>query len=111
MNQNDEMAELLEIFLEEARDLLDAISSTIQLWSTDLNNKSCFSDLKRDLHTLKGGARMVSQPQLSALAHELESLCESLLSQNTPVDRNTYDLVCMGQDRMIAIIEALSKKE
>jgi len=80
MSQNDEVEELLNIFLEEAKDLLDAIAVTLQLWSSDLNNKSCFSDLKRDLHTLKGGARMVNQPQLSALAHELESLCEALLA-------------------------------
>ena len=75
MNTNDENESLLKIFLEEAKDLLDAISATLQTWSTDLNNKSCFADLKRDLHTLKGGARMVNQAELSALAHETESFC------------------------------------
>ncbi len=111
MNQENESEELLKIFLEEARDLLDALSATLQQWSTDLNNKTSFSNLKRDLHTLKGGARMVSQSKLSMLAHELETFCESLLTGNVTADKNSYDLVCKGQDRMNVIVEALSKKE
>ncbi len=102
---------LLNIFLEEARDLLDALALTIQKWSTDLQDKSIFADLKRDLHTLKGGARMVNQPQLSALAHELESFCALMLEGNIGVNREAYDLICKGQDRMNAIIEALVKKQ
>ncbi len=108
MSQNSEEEELLKIFLEEAKDLLDSIALTLQQWSTDLSNKAYFSDLKRDLHTLKGGARMVNQPNLSAIAHELESLCEALLSGKIPADKSTYDLICAGQDRMNLFIEALA---
>ncbi len=111
MSQGNETDELLKIFLEEAKDLLNALASTIQTWSLDLNNKSAFADLKRDLHTLKGGARMVGQSALATLAHELESLCEALISGVMSADRNAYDLVCAGQDRMNLIIEALAKKE
>ncbi len=111
MSEEDDNQELLDIFLEEAGDLLDAISSAVQVWSADLTNKAPFADLKRDLHTLKGGARMVNQPPLSALAHELESLCEIFLAEDAVADRSTYDLVCAGQDRMVQIIEALAKKE
>lgn len=108
MSANDENEALLKIFLEEAKDLLDAISATLQVWAKDLNNKSCFSDLKRDLHTLKGGARMVNQPALSALAHETESFCISLLDGNVPADRQAYEKVCANQDNMVHIVEGLS---
>lgn len=103
--------ELLDIFLEEATDLLNQISITIENWSTDLNNKALFADLKRDLHTLKGSARMVNQSDLSALAHELESFCEFLLSGFVETNKNAYDLICKGQDRMHIIVENLRKKE
>lgn len=109
MNTNNENESLLKIFLEEAKDLLDAISTTLQAWSKDFNNKSCFADLKRDLHTLKGGARMVNQAELSALAHETESFCESLLSGSIPADRQAYEKVCANQDRMVQILEGLSE--
>lgn len=108
MSTNDENDALLKIFLEEAKDLLDAISATLQIWAKDLNNKSCFSDLKRDLHTLKGGARMVNQPALSALAHETESFCISLLDGSIPADRQAYEKVCTNQDNMVHILEELS---
>ncbi|HEV2524343.1 MAG TPA: Hpt domain-containing protein, partial [Gammaproteobacteria bacterium] len=107
MNANDENESLLNIFLEEAKDLLDAISATLQVWSKDLNNKSCFADLKRDLHTLKGGARMVNQPALSSLAHETESFCESLFAGRIPADRQAYEKVCASQDQMLHIVEGL----
>lgn len=110
MNTNDENEALLKIFLEEAKDLLDAISTTLQAWSKDFNNKSCFADLKRDLHTLKGGARMVNQSELSALAHETESFCESLLSGSISADRQAYEKVCANQDRMVRILETLYPK-
>lgn len=111
MNQGNENEELLSIFLEEAKDLLNAISATIQRWSVDQTNKIYFADLKRDLHTLKGGARMMGQSQLSTLAHELESLCEGLISDQIKIDRDAYELVCLAQDRMNTIIEAITKKE
>jgi CheY-like chemotaxis protein/HPt (histidine-containing phosphotransfer) domain-containing protein len=109
--QDHKREALLKIFLAEAQDLLDAIFATIQLWSTDLNNKTCFSDLKRDLHTLKGGARMIGLSTLSALAHELESLCEALMTGAVAGDRGAYELICRGFDRMRAIIEAIAKHE
>jgi chemosensory pili system protein ChpA (sensor histidine kinase/response regulator) len=102
---------LLAIFLEEAKDLLSVFSSTIQQWSKDLNNKHYFIDLKRDLHTLKGGARMVQQPELSALAHELESFCETLEHPGIQVDKIAYELVCQGLDQMHAMLESISKNE
>lgn len=107
MNTNDENESLLNIFLEEAKDLLDAIAATLQGWSKDLNNKACCVDLKRDLHTLKGGARMVNQPILSALAHETESFCEALLAGSIPADRQAYEKVCANQDQMVHSVEGL----
>ncbi len=107
MNTNDENESLLNIFLEEAKDLLDTISATLETWAKDLNNKSCFVDLKRDLHTLKGGARMVNQPDLSALAHEAESFCEALLAGTISADKQAYEKVCANQNQMIQIVEGL----
>lgn len=108
MSQNED---LLNIFGEEARDLLDGLTLTVQKWSLDLNNKTCFADLKRDLHTLKGGARMVNQSDLSALAHALESFCEALVQGTLVADREAYDLVCSGLDHMNIMLASALKQE
>jgi len=111
MSQESEDEELIHIFIEEAKELLDAIAMSLQKWSTDLTDKTIFAALKRDLHTLKGGARMVSQPILGTLAHELESLCDFLLNTTMPIERKHYDLICAGQDRMNVLVDLLATQK
>ena len=112
MNQpRNESETLLGIFLEEARDLLDAMSALVQQGSLDLDNKQWILDLKRALHTFKGGARMINQTALSTLAHESESLCDAMLTSERPVQQQDYDLMCASQDRMNKIVECLNTKK
>ncbi|HBC00287.1 MAG TPA: hypothetical protein DC032_06805, partial [Pseudomonas sp.] len=47
-------------------------------WLADPANQMALSALLRDLHTLKGGARMAAICPIGDLAHELESLYEGL---------------------------------
>lgn len=103
--------ELLQIFLEEATDLLGALSATLSIWQNDLNNFDKVADLKRDLHTLKGSARMVGQTTIGTLAHELETLCEALVKKQIPIDRNIFELMLSAQDRISLMIEALKNKQ
>lgn len=109
MERNNE--EILAIFLEEARDLLVAFATSLNAWSRDFDNKNYLLDLKRDLHTLKGGARMVGKPEFSAVAHELESLCDAVWHSPVQADKETYELMCLGQDQMDKMLGLIEKKE
>ena len=66
--------ELLEVFLEEASDIMDNSEQTLQSWKHAPENQSFMSDLQRELHTLKGGARMADITEIGDLAHAVESL-------------------------------------
>lgn len=103
--------ELREIFLEEATDLVSSISHTLQAWENDLQNLQKISDLKRDLHTLKGSARMVGLPMVSTLTHELESLCEALSKHQVPVDKSVFELIGLGQDQILSMLETLKQNK
>ena len=70
--------ELLDIFLEEAADILDSSGSALVRWQAEPGNRQEVETLLRDLHTLKGGARMVEIGPIGDLAHELEFLYEGL---------------------------------
>lgn len=74
-------AELVDIFLEEAQEILDTSSSSLQHWLTDTSNEAPLHALLRDLHTLKGGARMAEVRPVGDLTHELEFLYEGLVAQ------------------------------
>ncbi|MEA1130554.1 Hpt domain-containing protein, partial [Klebsiella pneumoniae] len=68
--------EIVEIFLEEAVDILDSAGQSLKRWLLEPDSAAPLSSLQRDLHTLKGGARMAEIGPIGDLAHELESLYE-----------------------------------
>jgi chemosensory pili system protein ChpA (sensor histidine kinase/response regulator) len=71
-------AELLEIFLEEAQEIMEAAGVAIQRWQEEPDNLRDVAELQRELHTLKGGARMAEMTEVADLCHELESIYEGL---------------------------------
>ncbi len=67
-------AEIAAIFSEEAAELLEAADKALVDWSKDKDDRQHVEELKRHLHTLKGGARMAGITAMGNLSHELETL-------------------------------------
>ncbi|MEJ2130557.1 MAG: response regulator [Gammaproteobacteria bacterium] len=65
--------EVLEIFHEEAEELLESIDRSIQEWLGDRTNGTHLDALLRALHTLKGGARLAGLTLLGDYTHRFES--------------------------------------
>lgn len=103
--------ELAEIFLEEARDLIDSTAEALQSWSEDTENLAMLQLLQRDLHTLKGGARLADIPAVGDLAHELENLFEGLTEQRLSVNNELSDLLFRCHDRLAGMVDSLEAKE
>ncbi|MEP1214343.1 MAG: Hpt domain-containing protein [Marinobacter sp.] len=103
--------ELAEIFLEEARDLIDSTADALQSWSDNTNNLDLLRLLQRDLHTLKGGARLADIPPVGDLSHELENLFEGLTEQRLAVTVELSDLLFRCHDRLAGMVEALEQNE
>ncbi|HBP4740259.1 TPA: response regulator [Pseudomonas aeruginosa] len=76
--------ELVEIFLEEGFDILDSAAAALQRWIDDVDNTIELEALQRDLHTLKGGARLAGQTELGNLAHDLEQHLTDAQQQGAP---------------------------
>ena len=69
-------AEMLEIFLEEAQEIVEETNSKLAEWQSNPSDTGPVKILQRGLHTLKGGARMSGVSALGDLAHEMENLYE-----------------------------------
>ncbi len=67
-------AEIAAIFSEEAAELLESADRALAAWGKDRATRRHLEELKRHLHTLKGGARMAGIPAMGNLSHELETL-------------------------------------
>ncbi|MBD8577714.1 Hpt domain-containing protein [Pseudomonas syringae] len=99
--------ELLEIFLEEGFDILDSASAALSRWQADPHNTLEVENLLRDLHTLKGGARMLEIKPLSDLAHEVESLYESVASGVRVPGPVLMEVLQRGHDRLADMLDAV----
>ncbi|MBR9871630.1 MAG: response regulator [Gammaproteobacteria bacterium] len=103
--------ELAAIFLEEARDLIDSTAEALQNWSDDTGNIDILRLLQRDLHTLKGGARLADIEAVGDLAHELENLFEGLTEQRLTINDTLSDLLFRCHDRLAGMVDALEAKD
>ncbi|WP_122763930.1 Hpt domain-containing protein [Pseudomonas viridiflava] len=100
--------ELLDIFLEEAADILDSSGSALLRWQAEPNNRQEVETLLRDLHTLKGGARMVEIGPIGDLAHELEFLYEGLSAGLLAPSAELFALLQGCHDRLAQMIDAVT---
>jgi len=73
--------DLLDIFLEEADELLVGIDADLNTWTADQQNVGALKNLMRYLHTLKGGSNMIQARHIGLIAHELETIYEKLINQ------------------------------
>jgi chemosensory pili system protein ChpA (sensor histidine kinase/response regulator) len=103
--------ELAEIFLEEARELIGNSAEALQNWSEDNADLEQLHLLQRDLHTLKGGARLAGIQAIGDLSHELENLFEGLAEQHFQVTEPLADLLFSCHDRLAGMVDSLEQHE
>lgn len=93
--------EILEIFLEEADDLLEDIDRALAEWQEDWSNPDLPEELKRILHTLKGGARLSGITDVGDLAHDFETLLIGMRERES-IDRAFFQRLTDFQDKIQA---------
>lgn len=99
--------ELLEIFLEESFDIVESSGAALLRWQAEPRNGVEIDNLLRDLHTLKGGARMVEIAPIGDLAHELEFLYELLAAGQLQPSAALFSLLQNCHDRLAHMLDAV----
>lgn len=94
--------DLVEIFIEEGNDLLDHSDDLLAKLRETPEDRALVISLQRDLHTLKGGARMAGIHAVGDLGHAIESMLESIAGQRTELDRRAIQLLERGFDTLHA---------
>ncbi|CAB1405048.1 Signal transduction histidine kinase CheA (EC 2.7.3.-) [Pseudomonas fluorescens] len=103
--------EIVEIFIEEAIDILDSAGQALQRWLSEPDNGAPLSSLQRDLHTLKGGARMAEVEAIGDLAQELENLYEGLADRRFSHSSALAQLLLNGHERLALLVEQLQTRQ
>ncbi|HRN62238.1 MAG TPA: Hpt domain-containing protein, partial [Luteimonas sp.] len=102
--------ELLDIFAEEAGDLLDHSDGLLAQLRQQPDAREPLIGLQRDLHTIKGGARMAGVFTIGELGHAMESLLESVVELRCELDRTGIGLLEGGFDRLHAQVTRVGER-
>ncbi|MDO4426570.1 MAG: Hpt domain-containing protein [Moraxella sp.] len=100
-------ADILAVFLEEAEDLVESSSEDFQVFRSNTGDLATLQSLQRKLHTIKGGARMVTANGLADLAHHMETVYEDLGSRRRPATRMIIQLLLSCHDWMTSAMTLL----
>ena len=80
--EDDLDQEIVGIFVEEAEDIISNLEETLHAWQDSPKQTKFGDQLKRDLHTLKGGARMAGFNALGQYTHDFESTIDGTKEYN-----------------------------
>ena len=83
---SDDDAELREIFLEEAGEVLAHMDKNLKVLASEPSSQFALTEVRRCWHTLKGSGRMADQKSLGDTAWVIERLLNSWLTTSRPVN-------------------------
>nr|MBP6108026.1 response regulator [Steroidobacteraceae bacterium]MBP7015441.1 response regulator [Steroidobacteraceae bacterium] len=93
-------ADIAAIFGEEATELLEQSEAAFGRWRADRADHAQLTELKRLLHTLKGGARMAGIRAMGDLSHEVESFLAAIESGTSTADATAFDVLQRSLDEL-----------
>ncbi|MEO7107399.1 MAG: Hpt domain-containing protein, partial [Rhodoferax sp.] len=96
---SDDEAELIDIFLEEAREVVQNGLAAIDALKSDPSNLADQTTLRRAFHTLKGSSRMVGLNEFGEAAWSFEQLFNNWLAEQRPASE---DLITAASTAMHA---------
>ena len=111
LDTTDIDVELLDIFLEESGDLLDHSDGLLADLRDKTNDRELVVGLQRDLHTLKGGARMAGIFAIGELGHAMESLLEVVAEGRRELDQTGVVVLERAFDRLHGMVTRVGERK
>ncbi|MGB5261066.1 MAG: Hpt domain-containing protein [Gammaproteobacteria bacterium] len=113
--QDDPYAEvepaLFDIFVEEATEIMDASEATLRGWSDEPDDRGLMAEFQRQLHTLKGGARMVDLANIGNLSHAVESLMTEIAEDRVQLSPDLFGLLDDSHDRLADMLDLVKNRQ
>jgi chemosensory pili system protein ChpA (sensor histidine kinase/response regulator) len=106
--RDDLDAELLGAFVMEAQDLLPAVATQLRALAADPAQDEPARELMRQLHTLKGAARMAGAMRLGEAAHLMETRLEAAQHAG-PMLRPAVDELQNQFDSVLSLFDDLQR--
>ncbi len=94
-NEEDTLVddEILEIFVDEAEEVLETIGEFLPQWLKDGADHEALAEIRRAFHTLKGSGRMVGATVVGELAWSVENLLNRVIDNTVPISPAVIEIV------------------
>ena len=103
--------DLVDIFLEEANDILEVCNACLEKWRVKQNDKDAVSEFKRQLHTLKGSARMATYNNIGDFSHVFESFVIDMAEGRLETDDQAFNIIQRCLDQINEMVDLAVAKE
>ncbi len=100
-------AELLDIFLTEADEVLGTIAEQHRILGHNPADREALRTARRQFHTLKGSGRMVGLTELGEIAYDVEKIHNRLLEEERGVTPSVLALIATGEAEFRQWVAAL----
>ncbi|MDQ6917533.1 MAG: Hpt domain-containing protein, partial [Pseudomonadota bacterium] len=102
-------AELLDIYLTEAGEVLDSIAESAAQLRAHADDRGALATVCRGFHTLKGSGRMVGLSELGEIAFEVEKVYNRVLEEDRPTTPALLSLIDIAQTSFRSWVDALRR--
>jgi len=100
--------DILELFIEEAREAIEAINEHLPAWELDESQRESLLTVRRACHTLKGSGRMVGAELIGEYCWSIERLLNRVIDGTVP---RTPELMSYLRRATPAVAELLEQLE
>lgn len=104
-------ADLIAVFADEARELLDGLERELRDWREQGIGMRGLAAARRQLHTLKGNARMAGLLPIGDLSHGLETLLQTLEPDAPGAEHELLALLQEGLDALAVQVDAAAANQ
>lgn len=102
--------EIVEIFLEEAQEVLESLQSDMSEWLQQPEANETMTEIRRGFHTLKGSGRMAGAEHVGEVAWAIENLLNCMVDGTVPVDTLRASLIYEAVAYMPHIIASFEQR-
>ena len=103
---------VLEVFLEETADRLDAVEAGLLRLESDPSELSTLiNSIFRDAHSVKAGANLLKFSNIETLAHKLENVLEMLRRHELQVNEGIITASLESVDKLRELVENIDRSE
>ena len=101
------MDELLQEFIAETRETLEALAGEIVAWEANPSDRARLDAIFRFVHTVKGSCGFLDLPRLARLSHAAEDVLAAVRDGQRAPDTQLVNAVLAIVDRIGELVEAI----